>query len=265
MILDEIVAHTRAEIAKHKRRTSEHDLRVKMASQPSVISLEKALRGDGVSLIAEIKRSSPSKGAFAPNLDAGDVASIYVQHGAAAISVLTDEQYFSGNLCDLEVAKRTVSASGHPVPILRKDFIVDPYQVLEARSSGADAVLLIVRILSDDELSALYEAVVGMGMTALVEVHDAADVERIKHLAPAVVGINHRNLSDFSTDLSVFARLREALPSETVVVAASGIRTAADVAAVGTQGADAVLVGEALVTATNIGAKVRELSGRTAT
>jgi indole-3-glycerol phosphate synthase len=265
MILDEIVAHKRAEIAKHKRRTSECELRVKMASQSPVTNLEMALRGDGVSLIAEIKRSSPSKGAFAPYLDAGDVASIYVEHGAAAISVLTDERYFSGDLCDLETAKRTVSASGHPVPILRKDFIVDPYQVLEARSSGADAVLLIVRILLDDELTDLYEAVADMGMTALVEVHDAEDVERIKHLAPAVVGINHRNLSDFSTDLSAFARLRKTLPSETLVVAASGIRTAADVAAVGAQGADAVLVGEALVTAVDIGARVRELRGRTAT
>jgi indole-3-glycerol phosphate synthase len=265
MILDEIVAHKRAEIAKHKRRTSEHELRVKMAGQPSAVNLEMALRGDGVSLIAEIKRSSPSKGVFAPNLDAGDVASIYVQHGAAAISVLTDERYFSGDLCDLEVAKRTVSASGHPVPILRKDFIVDPYQILEARSSGADAVLLIVRILSDDELTDLYEVVADMGMIALVEVHDEADIKRIKHLAPEVVGINQRNLSDFSVDLTTFARLRDALPGETIVVAASGIRTAADVAGVGAQGAAAVLVGEALVTAANMGAKVRELSGRTAT
>lgn len=261
MILDDIVARKRMEISQHKVHISPSEMSDRAECQPAVMDFAGALRGEGVSLIAEIKRSSPSKGVFAPDLDAGDAASIYVRHGAAAISVLTDERYFSGSLCDLEAAKRTVLADGHPVPILRKDFILDPYQVLEARSAGADAVLLIVRILSDDELTELCESVADMGMTALVEVHDAADVERIKPLAPAVVAINHRNLADFSTDLSAFTRLRKALPSETIVVAASGIRTAADVAAVGAQGADAVLVGEALVTASDIGAKVGELSG----
>ena len=259
MILDEIVAHKRIEIAKLKQRVSASELRARAEQQPAAIDFAKALQGEGVSLIAEIKRASPSKGSFAPDLQAESVASVYVRNGAAAISVLTDEHYFSGSLDDLETAKRAVADSGRSVPILRKDFILDPYQVVEARTSGADAILLIVRILTDDELARLIEKIEGRGMTALVEVHDEVDIERICAVVPAVVGINQRNLSDFSTDLTVFARLHQLLPDRTLVVAASGIRSRADVEAVAAQGADAMLVGEALVTAIDVGEKVREL------
>ena len=259
MILDEIVAHKRSEIANRKRQVSASELMTRAEHQPAAIGFAKALQGEGVSLIAEIKRASPSKGSFAPDLQAEAVASVYVRNGAAAISVLTDERYFSGSLGDLEAAKRAVANSGRSIPILRKDIILEPYQVIEARASGADAVLLIVRILTDDELARLIKEIEGRGMTALVEVHDEVDIERIGALAPAVVGINQRNLSDFRTDLTVFGRLRRSLSDETVVVAASGIRSAADVAHAGAQGADAVLVGEALVTAADVGKKVREL------
>lgn len=259
MILDEIVAHKRIEIAERKQRVSLSDLVSRAEQQPAAIDFATALRGEGIGLIAEIKRASPSKGSFAPDLRVESVAFTYARNGAAAISVLTDESYFSGGLGDLEAAKRAVASSGRSIPILRKDFILDPYQVIEARASGADAILLIVRILTDDELARLVEETGDMGMTALVEVHDEVDIERIEALAPAVVGINQRNLSDFCTDLTVFARLRRALPDQTVVVAASGIRSATDVANVVAQGADAVLVGEALVTAADVGEKVREL------
>ena len=259
MILDEIVSHKRSEIAERKWRVPVSDLMAQAEQQAAAIDFAKALQGEGVSLIAEIKRASPSKGSFAPDLQAESVASVYARNGAAAISVLTDERYFSGSLDDLEAAERAVTDSGRSIPILRKDFILDPYQVIEARASGADAILLIVRILTDDELARLCAEIEGWGMTALVEVHDEVDVERIGALSPAVVGINQRNLSDFRTDLTVFARLRRSLSDETVVVAASGICSAADVANVAVQGADAVLVGEALVTAADMGEKVREL------
>ncbi len=261
MILDEIVSHKRSEIAERKGRVSLSDLVSRAEQQAAAIDFAKALQGEGVSLIAEIKRASPSKGSFAPDLQAESVASVYARNGAAAISVLTDERYFSGSLDDLEAAKQAVTDNGRSIPILRKDFILDLYQVVEARASGADAILLIVRILTDDELALLCAEIEGWGMTALVEVHDEVDVERIGALSPAVVGINQRNLSDFRTDLTVFAQLRKILPAETVVVAASGIRSAADVAHVAAQGADAVLVGEALVTAADVGEKVRELIG----
>lgn len=259
MILDEIVAHKRSEIAERKRQALISDLMSRAKQQPAAIDFAGALRVEGVSLIAEIKRASPSKGVFAPKLQAESVASVYACNGAAAISVLTDQHYFNGSLDDLEVAKRVVSGIQRPVPILRKDFILDPYQIVEARASGADAILLIVRILTDHELARLCNDIEGWGMTALVEVHDEVDIERIGVLAPAVVGINHRNLSDFRTDLSVFARLRRTLPDQTMVVAASGIHSHADVASVAAQGADAMLVGEALVTAVDVGEKVREL------
>jgi len=261
MILDEIVAHKRIEIAERKERVPVSGLTIQAEQQSSAADFAAALQGNGIALIAEIKRTSPSRGSFAPDLNAESVAAVYARNGAAAISVLTDKHYFSGDLSDLAAAKRAVSDSGRSLPILRKDFILDPYQVVEARAWGADAVLLIVRILTDDELARLYEAIERWGMTPLIEVHDLADVERIGSVAPAVVGINRRNLSDFRTDLSVFQRLRRAVPDQTVVVAASGIRSSADVARVAMQGADAVLVGEALVTAVNVGAKVRELIG----
>ncbi len=259
MILDEIVAHKRLEIAEMKQRLRLSELMIRAKQQPVATDLKEALRVEGVSLIAEIKRASPSKGSFAPDLRAESVASVYARNGAAAISVLTDKRYFRGSLGDLETTKRAIADSGRLVPILRKDFILDPYQVVESRASGADAVLLIVRILTDKELAQLHKMIGDWGMTALVEVHDEVDIERICALVPAVVGINQRNLSDFRTDLTVFTRLRRLLPDRTLVVAASGIHSRADVAAVAAQGADAMLVGEALVTAIDVGEKVREL------
>lgn len=264
MVLDEIIAYKRKEIALRKRQTPLSEILKRASAWLPVHNLTAALRGKDVGLIAEIKRASPSKGRFAPELRADEAAEIYVRNGAAAISVLTDKRFFLGELGDLAAARRAVAGSGKPIPILRKDFILDPYQVAESRAFGADAVLLIVRALNNKELAGLSAEVAKWGMAALVEVYDVRDIERIAPLAPAIVGINHRNLSDFRTDLSSFGRLRRRLPGETIVVAASGVKTRADVARLAEQGANAVLVGEALVTAPDVGRKVRELVGRAA-
>jgi len=260
MILDDIVAHKREEVERREAAVTQRELERVAASRPPALDLAAALRGHGVGLIGEIKRASPSRGALAPDLDAVETADVYIRNGAAAISVLTDERFFSGSLADLEAAKRTADASLRAVPILRKDFVVDRYQVVESRAAGADAVLLIVRILSDDEMARLGEEIEAWGMTPLVEVYDEEDIARIGALAPAVVGINHRNLADFRVDRSAFGRLRRLLPVTTVVVAASGVRSAADVARLGEKGADAVLVGEALVTSDDPASMVRALA-----
>jgi len=258
MILDDIVAHKRAEIARRKAEVPAAELEARADRQPAPIDFAATLRGPGVSLIAEVKRASPSKGTFAPNLHAEEIATQYAEGGAAAVSVLTDERFFLGGLDDLASVRRAV---GDALPILRKDFLLDRYQIVEARAFGADAVLLIVRILTDDELCELLDETRRRGMTALIEVHDEEDIARIARQAPRVVGINRRNLSDFSVDLTTFGRLRGLVPEDTVVIAASGIGCAQDVASVGAAGADAVLVGEALVTAPDPEEKVRELVG----
>jgi indole-3-glycerol phosphate synthase len=256
MILDDIAAHKREEIAQLKARVPTTELEGRADRQSAPIDFAAALRGPGVSVIAEVKRASPSKGTFSPGLHAEEVAALYAEGGATAISVLTDRRFFLGDLEDLASVRRTV---GGALPILRKDFLLDRRQVVESRAFGADAVLLIVRVLTDDELAELLEETCRWGMAALIEVHDEDDIARIARHAPPVVGINQRNLADFAVDRTAFARLRRLLPEDTVVVAASGIGCAQDVANAGAAGFDAVLVGEALVTASDPLAKVREL------
>jgi indole-3-glycerol phosphate synthase len=192
-----------------------------------------------------------------PAYDPKHLAHTYAANGAAALSVLTDEKFFQGSLSDLSTAR---AAAG--LPALRKDFVVDGYQVHEARAAGADAVLLIVAALRVDQLQELHAQINDLGMTALVEVHDEAEVETALQLAPQLIGVNNRNLHDFTVDLQTTARLRKCLPAGVALVAESGIHTADDVARVRDMGAAAILVGEALVTASNVGAKVRELVTR---
>lgn len=263
-MLDDIIRHKRAEIAEAKRTRPLEKLEAEAESQSAARGFADALRSPGVSLIAEIKRASPSKGDFAPDLCAKATAETYARCGASALSVLTDRRFFRGGLDDLREARGALERIGRSIPILRKDFLLDPYQIVESRAAGADAVLLIVRILSDDEIATFHRAADALGMDALVEVCDEKDIARIEVLAPPLVGINQRNLSDFSVDRSTFARLRRLLPDETLVVAASGIRTADDVADVAHAHADAILVGEALVTANDHCRKVQELTGGTA-
>ena len=216
------------------------------------------------SLIAELKRASPSKGILAPHLDLFQVADIYTQNGASAISVLTDEKFFMGKLETLRELRFTHHSA---LPLLRKDFIIDEVQLYEARANGADAILLIAAALTVDKLfDDLHACALSLGLTALVEVHDQAETERALKLKDVkLIGINNRNLATFDVSLETTEKSRSMIPSEIAVVAESGIFTAGDVERLANANVDAILVGEALVTSDDIGAKVRELSGQTST
>jgi indole-3-glycerol phosphate synthase len=216
-------------------------------------SLHDALAGPGVAVIAEVKRASPSKGPIAPGLDATAQARAYQRGGAAAVSVLTEPTRFAGSLADLEA----VAATG--LPALRKDFVVDRYQLWEARAAGAAAVLLIAAALDDHTLAALHEEAAAAGLDALVEVHDAEEAARAAAIGARIVGVNARNLRTFEVDPHAFARLRPSLPTGALAVAESGISTAEQVRAAAACGADAVLVGESLVRAADPAAAVAAL------
>ena len=211
------------------------------------------------SLIAELKRASPSKGILAPHLDLFQVADLYTQNGASAISVLTDEKFFMGSLQTLYELRNTHHAT---LPLLRKDFTIHASQIYEARANGADAILLIAAALPDDKLFAdLHACALSLGLTALVEVHDEAETERaLKIPNIKLIGINNRNLATFEVSLETTEKLRPMIPPEIAVVAESGIFTAHDVERLAKANVDAILVGEALVTSDDIPAKVRELS-----
>ncbi|HEX9069072.1 MAG TPA: indole-3-glycerol phosphate synthase TrpC [Ktedonobacterales bacterium] len=246
-ILDTIVATTRADVLVRESRTSLDELRGRMAIAPPVRSLSAALRPEPYAparVIAEIKRSSPSRGAIALGTDASAQAAAYARGGAAAISVLTERHHFRGSLADLE-AVRAVS----PVPVLRKDFVVTPYQVYEARASGADAVLLICAILDDARLTGLLALTHDLGMEALVEAHDEAEVVRAIASGASIIGVNARDLGSFSLDRSLPARLSAIIPPECIYVSESGILGPRDIARARAWGADAVLVGETLMRA----------------
>ncbi len=223
-------------------------------------SLEDALRAPGVGVIAEVKRASPSKGPLAPDLDAAAQVRAYLDGGAVAVSVLTEPDRFHGSLADLAA----VAALGSPA--LRKDFVVDPYQVWEARLAGAAAVLLIVAALDEATLAALHDEALTAGLSVLVEVHDDAEVAAARRIGARIVGVNARDLRTFAMDRDAFARLRPQLPEGCLAVAESGVRDADDVRRAAADGADAVLVGESLVTAPDPRAAVAALvaAGRTA-
>ncbi len=224
--------------------------------RPAPLDLAAALRRDGVSLIAEIKRASPSRGLLCADFHPLELAETYARHGAAAISVLTELRFFQGGLDHLAQVRHGLR---HEVPLLRKDFIVDPYQVYESYAFGADALLLIAAVLPDEALDELLGLTRELGMVALVEVHSEEDLKRVLALQPRIVGINNRDLRDFSVDLATFGQLRSRLPAGVIAVAESGVHNGADVRRLASMGADAVLVGEALVTAENRQAKVEEL------
>jgi indole-3-glycerol phosphate synthase len=219
------------------------------------------------SLIAELKRASPSKGILAPHLDLFQVADIYTQNGAATISVLTDEKFFMGSLETLRKLRNLQPSTFdlQPVPLLRKDFIIHESQIYEARANGADAILLIAAALLDDKhFVDLHACALSLGLTALVEVHDEAETERaLKIPKIKLIGINNRNLATFEVTLETTEKLRPVISKDIAVVAESGIFTAQDVERLSQANVDAILVGEALVTSEDIPAKVRELSGVT--
>jgi indole-3-glycerol phosphate synthase len=257
MILDEIVAHKREEVARQKAVVPLAILEDRIASMPPPRDFRAALRKDGISLIAEVKRASPSRGDLLPDASAAELAGLYEAAGASAISVLTDARYFKGCLQDLVSAHQNVRA-----PVLRKEFIIDPYQIVEARAAGADAVLLIVRILSDAELHDLRELAEGFGLGVLVETHSAEEVDRALAAGAHIVGINNRDLDTLDMNLETTMELRKQVPGGHVLVSESGIHTRRHVEMLEDGGVDAILVGESLLTSNDIRGKIRELLGR---
>jgi indole-3-glycerol phosphate synthase len=267
-ILDQIVDYKRNhELPRRMRNLPLEAMQSRAAAAPPPRDLVTALQSaPGVALIAEVKRASPSRGVLRSDLDPVQTAAIYAANGAAAISVLTDEPFFQGSLANLtQIRQRLDTSQGErdqpgSVPLLRKDFIFHPYQVYEARAAGADGLLLIAAILPQDDLAQLLALTHGLGMAALVEVHSAQELTRVLPLTPHLIGVNNRNLGDFSVDLNTCLTLRPLVPSDLCFVAESGIHTPADVARLAAAGVDAMLVGEALMVASDVGAKVRELT-----
>ncbi len=257
-ILAKILAQKELEIAALDAATLRRAAESAPAPRDFLAAVTRRATDRAVTLIAELKRASPSKGILAPHLDLFQVAEIYAQNGASAVSVLTDEKFFQGSLETL----RQLRITNFPLPLLRKDFTIDETQIYEARANGADAILLIAAALPDDDHFAdLHACALSLGLTPLVEVHDEAEAERALRLnGIRLVGINNRNLSTFDVSLETTERIRPLLPAGVAVVAESGIFTAGDVARLARVGVDAILVGEALVTAPDIPAKVRELS-----
>lgn len=256
-ILAEILAAKVDEVAESERARPAPVLEAECRSLPPTRSLAAALRrpaGEPVRILAEVKRASPSAGPIRPGADPAAIAREYAEAGAAAISVLTDQRYFDGQLRFVTAVRAAVD-----LPVLRKEFVIDRYQLLEARAAGADAALLIVAALDDARLAELMSVATELGLDALVEVHDQHEAERAAAAGARLIGVNHRNLADFTIDLELSSRLRPALPAEVVMVGESGIRSAADVARLGEAGVDAVLVGEQLMRAPSPGAALREL------
>jgi indole-3-glycerol phosphate synthase len=255
-ILDRIVATKHEELRSLAGRGAE--LRARAEKAPAPLGFAAALRRPGeVRLLAEVKRRSPSAGEIRPGADPAEVARAYHQGGAAAVSVLTDREYFGGDLDALRAVRAAV-----PLPLIRKDFVVDPLQVWEARGAGADAVLLIVRILDDARLRDLQALIRELGMDALVEAHNAEEVERALAAGTSLLGINNRDLDNFVTDLELSIRLAPMVPREVTLVAESGIRTAGDVDRLGAAGVDAILVGESLMRQEGLREAAAALAGR---
>ena len=260
-ILDEIMSYKRQELPRRQRQIPLASLRAFASVAPAPLDFFAVLKVPGVSLIAECKKASPSKGLLVPDYDAAGLAEKYARAGAAAISVLTDSRFFQGSLADLSRVKEAMAnmqsagqlctGSGgngqRGVPILRKDFIFDPYQVYEARVAGADALLLIAAVLEDGEIRDLLALTHQLSMHALVEVHTEQELRRVLPLGARILGVNNRNLNTFEVDYENTARLRRLIPKELVTVGESGLKTTSDVERMRELGVDAILVGETLV------------------
>jgi indole-3-glycerol phosphate synthase len=256
-VLERIVATKRTELAAAKAAVPETRLRAALSDAPPVRDFLAALSVPGpIRLIAEVKKASPSRGVIRADFHPVEIAQTYERHGAACISVLTDVPYFQGSLDYLQAIRAAVR-----LPLLRKDFIVDPYQLLEARLAGADAVLLIAECLDDAQLPQLQRETVALGMTPLVEFHEPANLSRVLDAGATLVGVNNRDLRTFQTDLLHTVRMRQRIPSSCRVVGESGIHSRADVQLLESAGVDAILVGEHLMARPDIGAAVDELRG----
>jgi indole-3-glycerol phosphate synthase len=269
-ILDEIFTHKRREVERQMQLVPQNSLQAQIEHLRPCLDFIGALRkvrrlssAHIPALIAEVKCASPSRGLLAPDFDPVRLAKIYAENGANAISVLTDERYFKGHLNHLRqvaIQVKETQPLGQALPVLRKDFIFDPYQVYEARCAGADAVLLIAAALQPSRLFQLHALAEELGMAALIEIHDQAELEIALGCSPCLVGINNRNLKDFSVNLETTLRLRASVPDSICLVSESGIRTREDIHRLGRAGVDAVLVGEALVTAPDVPARVRSFA-----
>lgn len=256
-VLEKIVGQKWTEIEAARRERPPEALRERLSDAPPVRDFAAALAAaPRMGLIAEVKKASPSAGVIRADFDPVAIATAYAAHGAHCISVLTDEQFFQGRLEYLSAIRQAGS-----LPVLRKDFILDPYQIVEARVFGADAVLLIAECLDDAQLSALYASTRELGMHALIEIYEPENLERVLRLHPSLLGINNRNLKTFATDLEHSVRLAKRIPRETLLVSESGIRNRDDVQRLRESGVRAILVGETLMRAEDLGAKIEELIG----
>jgi indole-3-glycerol phosphate synthase len=261
--LDRILGRTVETVASSKRLISAAEMAALAATAPAAAPVLPALNTDEVAIISEFKRASPSKGRFPVEIEPEDVATDYIRGGAAAISCLTDEPFFQGSLEDLRTVVGVASQTQPPVPVLRKDFTINPYQINEARANGASLVLLIVACLDDVQLREYREHAEALGMAALVEVHDDAEMERAVASGAGLIGINNRNLKTFEVDLAVTERIAPQLPDGIVVVGESGIFLREHVQRMASAGVHAVLVGESLIVQHDRVTAVRELSGVT--
>jgi len=255
-MLDKIIAQKREEVEQRKKEATITYLQQLIAQQKPVLDLTMALKDEHIRMIAEVKQASPSRGMLSPNFNPIELAQTYAEGGAAAISVLTEANYFMGSIEHLAAIKKVVD-----LPLLRKDFIFDSYQVYESRAYGADALLLIAAILSQEQLKELILLSHSLGLKCLVEVHSKGEVERAVLSEAEIIGINNRDLNTFSIDINMTQRLRPLIPQERIVVSESGIKNKRDIEKLKEWGVDAVLVGEALVTAGNVRAKMKELIG----
>jgi indole-3-glycerol phosphate synthase len=257
MILQKIVENKRIEVAHQKEILPVAELKQMLVDRPPTRDFEGAVRDRDCAVIAEVKRSSPSKGRIREDFDPVGIACIYENHGASAISILTERKFFDGDAAYVPQIRKAVG-----MPLLRKDFIIDPYQIYETRVLGADALLLIARLLEAGELRDFIGLASELGLAALVEVHDDADVEKAVSSGARIVGINNRDLATFRTDLDVSTRLARRIPKGITVVSESGINSRDDIERLMSAGIHAVLVGESLMREKDIGKKLRELLGK---
>lgn len=252
-ILHKIVSHKLQEIRQARKIYPLKELKRQINSLPKPRNFARAIV-QGSHIIAEIKRTSPSKGSLRPDLNVVTWAKDYATNGATAISVLTDTQFFQGTLYDLSQVKKAVK-----IPVLRKDFIIDEYQVYESRAMGADAILLIARILSAQKLRRLFRLASQLGLASLIEIHDRHDLKKALKINPEIIGINNRNLKTFKTSLKTSFQLVEMIPDSCVVVSESGIGKAADIRRLRQAGIDSFLIGETFITARKPGARLKQL------
>jgi indole-3-glycerol phosphate synthase len=256
MILDEIVAYKRLELAETRKRIPLAEVEKQLQKQPVAENFAEALRGEHIKLIAEVKKASPSKGLIASAFDPVNTARTYAMNGAAAISILTESRYFLGSLDIFD--EIGLSLGKQRIPLLRKDFLLDPYQIYESRAHEADALLLIVGILKSTELRDLIDLTHKLGMEALVEVHNEQELDIALNCGVKVIGINNRDLKTFTVDLGTTERLASKIPHDKIIVSESGIKTRTDIDRLKKCGIQAVLIGEALMSSSDIAARMQE-------